>query len=410
MPNLAIIGGGPAGFMTAVSAVENCDGNIDVCIYDKGEPLATILKTGGGRCNLTNEIYDFKELASNYPRGEKFLYSVFSRFGVGETMQWFENNGVKLKTEKEGRVFPQSDSAAEIRNLFLKKAKELNIKIIKNTAVEEIRLENGKFLIHCAGKPSAVFDKLIISTGGNHGRTSGFGYKIAKSMGHTITELKPSLNAFTLKNNDIKVIAGVSVNNALLSAFANGRKIAEAKGDFIFTHKGISGPAVFKLSALCAFENASQENPLTVKINFVPDFTEEMLDKDLLKKIETDSGKSVINILKSYCPKALAGYVLKQACVDAEKKAGSLSREERKLILRNLNSLEFVIESRAHGEEMVTAGGVSLDEINPKTMGSKIIKDLHFCGEILNIDGFTGGFNLQACWSTGYIAGIGAVN
>ncbi len=410
MPNVAVIGGGPAGFMAAVSAAENCDEKLEIFIYEKGEPLATILQTGGGRCNLTNEIYDFKELAANYPRGEKFLYSVFSKFGVAHTMEWFENNGVKLKTENEGRVFPKSDSAAEIRNLFLKKAKELNLKIIKNTAAEEVLIENGKFVLKSPDKSLGVFDKLIISTGGNRSKASGFGYKIAKNLGHSVTELKPSLNAFTVKAKNIKDLAGISVNNALLSAFINEKKIADAKGSFIFTHKGISGPAVFKLSALCAFENISRENPLTVKINFVPDLTQEMLDKDLLKKIEEDSGKSVINILKSYCPKALAGYILKQACVDGEKKAGTLTGNERKMIVKLLNSSELTVGNNAVGEEMVTAGGISLDEINSKTMESKIIKNLYFCGEILNIDGFTGGFNLQACWSTGYIAGIGAVN
>lgn len=375
---IAVIGGGAAGFMAAIVAAKNSP-EIKIDIYEKNIPLKKLLLTGNGRCNLSNKIYDYKQLASNYPRGEKFLYSAFSRFGVKETLEWFEKHGVKTYTQEDNRIFPVTDKASTVRDMFLETAEKLSIRVYSHSPINKIPKN---------------YDKVIIATGGGD-------CEIAKSLGHTIKELKPSLTALRVHENFVGKLAGVSVKNAEISAFSK-----KFKGDFVFTHKGLSGPVIFKTSAYSCYLDYSKSNPLVLKINFLPEISRENLEKELLEELNSNPHKSLENLLKKYLPKSLITCLLEENQPDCEKKSSQVTKEDRKKILSILTETQFNVISPEPEGEIVTAGGVSLDEINPKTMESKLHKGIYFCGEVMDIDGLTGGFNLQACWSTGYIAGI----
>ena len=415
--NIAIIGGGPAGFMAAIAAAENTSEKIYIDILEKNIPLKTILYTGNGRCNLSNKIYDYKELASNYPRGEKFLYSAFSRFGVKETLDWFYLHGVETYVQEDNRVFPITDKASTVRDMFVEKAQKLSINILSHTSTKKIIKKDDKFVVQMENF-TKEYDKVIIATGGSSRDLQNSGYELAKSFGHTVKELKPSLTALRIKENFAE-IAGVSVKNAEVSTFFNefwiassqaprndGRLITKFKGDFVFTHKGVSGPVIFKTSAYCAYLDYSKNNPLLLKINFLPEIDREFLEKELLEEFNSNPHKSLGNILKKYLPKSLIDALLEESSLDTDKKASQITKEDRKKILKILTETELTVVSPETEGEIVTAGGISLKEINPKTMESKLVSGLYFCGEVMDIDGLTGGFNLQACWSTAYIAGM----
>lgn len=403
--NIAVIGGGPAGFIAAITAAEDSDNNINIDILEKHVPLKTILYTGNGRCNLSNELYDYKEFASNYPRGEKFLYSVFNRFGMTETIEWFNNNGIETYAQEDKRIFPQTNKAATVRNILLKKAERLSIKTHKDIIIEKIIKNDDKFTVY-TDKTALNYDAVIIATGGKRSDSSKNGYKIAKSFGHSIKELKPSLSALITQENFIKQIAGVSVKNAEISCYFENKQIKKTVGDFIFTHKGVSGPAIYTISAYSCYLDYSKNNPLLLKINFVPDLSIQDLETTLLEELNSNPHKSLDNLLKKYLSKSLINILLQEANLDAEKKSSQITKEDRKKIIKILTETELHAIFPEPDGEIVTAGGVSLDEINPKTMESKLVKGLYFCGEVMDIDGLTGGFNLQACWSTGYIAGL----
>lgn len=405
MADIAIIGAGPAGIMAAINAAESSKSTLNIFIFDKDEPLKTILWTGNGRCNITNATYDVKKLASNYPRGEKFLYSIFSRFSVQETVNWFNDHGLRLYTQEDNRMFPRSDDANEVRDLLLNIAKKRNIRIRSEASVTKIEQKDDKFRIMVDGEPK-LFDKVVIATGGSYRKPNESGYKFAKDFGHKITELRPSLTALISKEKYPEKLAGISIKDAKISAYFENKKVYDDSGDFVFTHKGVSGPLIFKVSAYTAFLNYNELNPLLLKINFIPNIKPDELEKDLLEEFDRNSQKSLINILKKYLPKSLLNELLEINEISPEKKASQITKVDRKTIIKLLTETELNIKSTQQDGEIVTAGGVSLKEINPKTMESKLVKNLYFCGEILDIDGLTGGYNLQACWSTGYIAGI----
>ncbi|OGH95203.1 MAG: hypothetical protein A2039_03870 [Candidatus Melainabacteria bacterium GWA2_34_9] len=403
--NIAIIGGGPAGFMAAIAAAETSSCKTHIDIFEKDIPLKTILYTGNGRCNLSNKIYDYKELASNYPRGEKFLYSAFSRFGVKETLDWFYQHGVKTYVQEDNRIFPTTDKASTVRDMLIERTQKLSINILAHTATKKIIKKDDKFVVQMENF-TKIYDKVIIATGGSSRDLQSSGYELAKSFGHTITELKPSLTALRTKENFVGKLAGVSVKNAEISAFFNNKQVTKIKGDFVYTHKGISGPVIFKTSAYCAIIDYSKNNPLLLKINFLPDFDREIFEKELLEEFNSNPHKSLSNILKKYLPKSLIDALLEESKLDTDKKTSQITKEDRKKILKILTETELAVISPEPEGEIVTTGGVCLKEINPKTMESKLISGLYFCGEVMDIDGLTGGFNLQGCWSTGFIAGI----
>lgn len=368
---VAIIGGGPAGCFCAYF-LQNY---FDVAIYDKNSPLLTLLPTGGGRCNLAHAEYDFKELAKNYPRGEKFLYSVFSRFSSADTIEFFERIGVKTYIQDDFRIFPTSNSAKDVREKLLKALNK--VKIVK----EEVLKIN---LPRLAAPPSSTngkkdkvhietdrgiynADYIVIATGGHAS------YKFIKALGHNIIDPKPALTGLITKEN-FSELSGVVV------------------GGILFTHKGISGPLVYKISSL----RARDKFPYKLSFNLWD-------NTDLQIEFNNNPHKNIKNLLSNYIPKSFAEYILETLGISSDLKCCEINGEIRDKILEKLSNFEVNIVGTVADGEVVTSGGVDLKEVNSKTMESKVVKNLYFCGEVLDIDGFCGGFNLQNCWSTGYV-------
>lgn len=361
--NAAIIGAGASGCICAYHLLKS---GVSVTLYDKFLPLKTLLPTGGGRCNLAHAEYDFKELAKNYPRGEKFLYSVFSKFSTADTIQMFEEMGIKTYTQDDGRIFPVSDSSKDVQETILKEIRRLGVKFVQ----KEIYDCNELFKTH---------DKIVIAIGGHSG------YKLLEQFGIKIVKPKPSLTGLNTAEN-FKELSGTVVKDAAIDGLC---------GDILFTHFGISGPLVYTVSSINAFKNM----PYKLAIDLNPDLM------DLQEILNTSPHKEIKNILSDFMPKKLAEFVLTD--FDKNAKAHSIDGRTRDLILEKIHRFEVTVEGTNKGEEIVTAGGVDLDEINPKTMEVKKVPNLYCIGEVLNIDGFCGGFNLQNAWSTSYICAKG---
>ena len=362
---VAIIGGGPAGCMCAYFLQDK----FDVTVFDKKSPLSTLLPTGGGRCNLAHAIYDFRELASNYPRGEKFLYSVFSKFSTSDTIEFFENIGVKTYIQDDLRIFPISNSSKDVRERFLnalKKVKFINEEVIEINSSLKFPLKTNAH--------SYKFDYVVVSTGGH----STFG--IIEALGHNIIPLKPSLTGLKTKE-DFSSLSGVSI------------------GGILFTHKGVSGPEIYKISSLKAREK------FPYRLNF--DFSGGI---DLQEMLNSNPHKSIKNLLAEVVPKSFSQFLLNNLNIDTERKCHTIDGKTRDCILNKLQNFEITAEGTIPDSEVVMSGGVDLNEINPKTMESKIVSGIYFCGEVLDIDGFCGGFNLQNCWSTGFVAAQGIIH
>ncbi|MFA7657962.1 MAG: aminoacetone oxidase family FAD-binding enzyme [Candidatus Gastranaerophilaceae bacterium] len=395
--SVAIIGAGPAGCICACSAQNNPNVS-DVVLFDFAEPLHTLLYTGGGRCNLAYAEYDFKELAKFYPRGEKFLYSVFSRFSTADTIDFFKKIGVETYTQDDLRIFPTSNSAKSVREKMLENLRACRFKKEK---VVEIKKQEDKFLITTENN-EYCFDKVVLAIGGHAG------FSLAKNLGHRIIEPKPALTGLISAEN-FKNIQGVSLKNVKAEIFSREKKFPPLQDDIIFTHEGISGPLAYKISSICAREEYSKESPLSIKLNFVNN--PPASDLSLLTfqgMLNANPKKDVKNLVAELVPKSLAEYILGVNGIDLDVKCCNVNGKTRDLILKSLQKFEITVISPAKDGEIVTSGGVCLDEINPKTMQSKLVEGLYFCGEVIDADGLCGGFNLQNCWSTGIIAGISA--
>ncbi len=374
---IAIIGGGPAGCICAYFLKQQ---GFSPIVFEKNSPLKTLLPTGGGRCNLAHAEYDLRELASNYPRGEKFLYSVFSKFGTAETLEFFEKIGVKTYVQDDMRIFPTSDSSQEVRRAMLDAISGVRI---NNENVVAIKTCEGGFEVK-SDKASYFFEKVVLSIGGHSA------FEIIKGTGHTINSPVPALTGLKTSKN-LAELAGVSVKNVL----ANFDKKSQ-RGDLLFTHNGISGPLVYTISSIMARKGF----PYKISFDFVGDI-------DLQEILNSNPHKSIKNIISDFLPKSFAEFILTDLGIDEDLKASKINGKTRDLILNSLNNFELSVTGTAKGGEVVTCGGVSLDEVNSKTMESKICEGLYFCGEVLDIDGFCGGFNLQNCWSTGFLAAQG---
>ncbi len=360
---IGIIGGGPAGCFCA----KYLQDKFNVTIFDFGMPLRTLLPTGGGRCNLAHAEYDFRELVKNYPRGEKFLYSVFSKFSTSDTIEFFEELGIETYTQDDMRIFPISDSAKEVREKFIDSLKKTQFK------KERVLRINQKPLTVVTDMGSYSFDKIIIAAGGHAG------YDCAKFLGHNIIEPKPALTALKTVEN-LKILAGVSIKNA----YSEG-----LRDDILFTHEGISGPLIYKISSI----KARDSFPYKLSLNLCEEF-------DLQDMLNKNPHKSIKNLLSDFMPKSFAEYILE----NPDLKCHRIDGKTRDKILDKLHNFTVTVKSTAKGGEVVTSGGVDLKEINPKTMESKLVEGVYFCGEVMDIDGFCGGFNLQNCWSTAYVA------
>lgn len=366
---VGIIGGGPAGCFCAY-LLQNSK---NVTIFDFGSPLRTILPTGGGRCNLAHAEFDFRELAKNYPRGEKFLYSVFSKFSTADTIDFFEKIGIQTYIQDDMRIFPNSNSAKDVREKFLAALSKVKFK------KERVLRINTNPLTIVTDMGSYTFDKVVISTGGHAG------YDCAKFLGHKIIAPKPALTALKTAEN-LKQLAGVSVKNV---------KSEGIIGDIIFTHEGVSGPLIYKISSIKARDNF----PYKIVLDLCDEF-------DLQDLLNNNPHKSIKNLLSEFVPRSLAEFILK----NPDEKCHKINGKTRDEILNKLHNFEITIKAPSKDGEVVTCGGVDLKEINPKTMESKLIEGVYFCGEVMDIDGFCGGFNLQNCWSTAYAAAQGIMS
>lgn len=363
---VVIIGGGPAGCMCAYF-LQN---DFDVTVIEKNTPLKTILPTGGGRCNLCHAEFDFKELAKNYPRGEKFLYSVFSKFSTADTIDFFDKIGVETYTQENMRIFPKSNSAKDVREHFLQALKK--VRFIKENALRINRQDEIFSVVTNMGAYKADF--VVISSGGHAS------YDLIKMLGHKIIEPKPALVGLLTKEN-FASISGVCINNIL------------------FTHKGISGPKIYEISSLRARES------FPYKLNF--DFIGEV---DFQTELNSNPHKSIKNLLSEHVPKSFAEFVLTELKINPDTKSHMIDGKTRDKILTKLQNFEICVIGTFPDGEVVTAGGVDLKEINQKDMQSKLVPRIYFCGEVMDIDGFCGGFNLQNCWSTGYLAAQGIIS
>lgn len=390
--SIAIIGAGPAGCMSAYFASQKAD----VTLFDFKSPLHTLLATGGGRCNIAYSEYDFKELAKNYPRGEKFLYSVFSKFSTADTIDFFEEIGVKTYVQDDLRIFPVSNSAKDVREKMLNSLKKCKFKkekvleIFNNTDCFSIITDKNKY----------KFDRVIIATGGHAA------YSLAQMLGHTIIEPKPALTGMITKEN-FKTLQGVCLKNIKAEISFQGKKFPPIQGDLLFTHQGISGPLTYKISSLCARESYSATSPLILKLNVVGDIS--FTIQNFQDMLNSNPKKDIQNLLSNFIPKTFSQYILNHAGIALSTKCFDINGFNRNKLFETLQKFKINAISPTKDGEVVTCGGINLDEINPSTMQSKIVKGLYFCGEVIDIDGFCGGFNLQNCWSTGYIAGINSV-
>jgi predicted Rossmann fold flavoprotein len=407
---IAIIGAGAAGLMAAAT-IQETNPEADVFLIEKNDGLGKkVIISGGGRCNVTTGIFDIRTVLTRYPRGNKFLMSAMHQFPPQEVYAWFEAHGVPLKIEEDLRVFPQSNDGKDIVGVFEKMFAKSHIEFALKTNVIRIeKAEDGFHLFTKDQKDPLEVDRVIITTGGQayrHTGSTGDGYAFAQALGHTITPLAPSLNSFYTEEAWPGTLSGLSFEKANIIS-KRGKKQFWT-GPFLFTHKGVSGPAVFSLSSLVAFENYDKTNPLEIEIDLFPDQTADQVRELIEKNIVANPKKAFGNILIGIVPKSLGEVVCKELGIPYDKKAGDMSKKELIQVSSWLKGIPLKVIGRGAGDEFVTAGGVELKEVNPSTMESKITPGLFFAGEILDIDGFTGGFNLQASWATGRKAGESA--
>ena len=406
---VAIIGGGAAGMMCAASLQEE-NPSAEILLFDRNDGLGKkVIISGGGRCNVTTGILDVKTVLTKYPRGGKFLTSAMYAFPPEATYAWFESHGVPLKTQPDQRVFPQSDDGHDIVSVFEKLFAQSNIRVMLKCSVTSIEKRGDTFMIHRkdTAMPMTV-DVVVLTTGGQAYRqtgSTGDGYAFAQSLGHTITKLAPSLNSFTTQEQWPATISGLSFERASLTAKREGKP--SFTGPFLFTHKGVSGPAVFALSSLVAFETYGPKEPLEIIIDLFPDAAIDWLRDTFAVIVSEHPNKQFANVLGLLVPHSLAEIIVREIGISESKRANQVSKKEILRCLAWLKAVPLTVIGRGVGDEFVTAGGVELSEIDPKTLMSTICPGLFFAGEVMNVDGFTGGFNLQASWAAGRLAGVG---
>jgi predicted Rossmann fold flavoprotein len=400
---VVVIGGGAAGFFAAIHCATS-NPEAEVVILEKTSKLLSKVKiSGGGRCNVTHACFELKPLSQSYPRGEKELKSVFTRFSTSDTVNWFESRGVKLKTEEDGRMFPKSDNSQTIIDCLLKEAKKRKVEIVTECDVRQISPKfSGGFEISTQSEKIEA-DKVIVATGGAP-KSSGLDW--LKQLGHQIEVPVPSLFTFNIEDSILHSLSGIAVNPAKV-------KILESKYEFngpvLITHWGLSGPAVLKLSAYAARVLAEREYIFDVQVNWLNEKKEDVARLELMNMKAANPNRQVNNLFPYSLPKRLMKFLFDKSEIDETKNWAEVSKDQVNALINSLLYDTYRVQGKTmYKEEFVTCGGVSLSDINFKCLESKRVKGLHFAGEILDIDGITGGFNFQSAWSTGYIAGCAA--
>lgn len=407
MANVLVIGGGAAGLLAGIAAAQS--GAQTVILEKMRRPGKKILITGKGRCNITNNC-DLQEIIKNIPGNGRFLNSALRRFTNQDIVQLLEDNGLPTKVERGGRVFPVSDKAADVVDTFVKIYKNYGGRLLTDCKVKSITAEFGKITgaVTADGQKFEA-DAVILAAGGSSypgTGSDGSGVKLAKALGHTIVPLAPSLVPLESDSPYIAGLQGLSLRNIEGTVYADGKKIGSEFGEMLFTHFGVSGPIILSLSKCVAEAFARGAHDVELAIDLKPALDKDKLDARLQRDFTQYSRKQMPNGMKDLLPQRLIAPVLDQAFIDEEKFVNQLSRAERRRLVDVLKVFTVPITgTRPIAEAIVTAGGVSLKEIDPKTMESKLIKGLFFAGEVMDIDGYTGGYNLQAAFSTGYAAG-----
>ncbi len=404
---IAIIGGGAAGLMAAATVLA-ASPNAEIFLLEQNDGLGKkVIISGGGRCNVTTGITDVRTVLTKYPRGAKFLSSAMFTFPPSAVQEWFESHGVPLKTEDDLRVFPVSDDGHDVVGAFERLFATSRVHVLLRTYVIKIAHHEKIFSIFTKGNDTPLtVDKVVLTTGGQayrHTGSTGDGYAFAMSLGHTLTPLAPSLNAFFTRERWPADVSGLSFEQAKITAHLE-KKISFT-GPLLFTHKGVSGPAVFALSSLVAFERYDHSVPLDISIDLFPELTTHELRMIIENHLAENPAKIFQNILASVIPKSLTEICVREAGLPGDKRADHIAKADVLRAATWLKTIPLHVVQRGAGDEFVTAGGVPLSEVDPSTMESKICPGLYFAGEILDIDGFTGGFNLQASWATGHLAG-----
>ena len=408
MAKVIIIGGGAAGMIAAYSAALTSK---QVILLEKNEKLGKkIFITGKGRCNLTNAS-DMNIVMENVVSNKRFLFSAFKNFTNEDIMNLVENNGTKLKIERGNRVFPVSDHSSDIIKSLENAIRDLHVDIRLNTKVDELIIENDRCIGVTIGKNKIMADAVIVATGGMSYQATGSdgdGYRFAKEAGLSVSKLYPSLVPFNIEGERIKALQGLSLKNIHAYIYNDKKLVYDEFGEMLFTHFGVSGPVIISASAVIGNKNIKGYK---LSIDLKPALDEEKLDERILRDFAEQKNKSLKNSLNKLFPAKLIDEVIFQSKLDPDKKVNLLTKEERHSLVHATKNLEYVISStRGFNEAIITKGGVEVSQINPKTMESKKIKGLFFAGEVLDLDAFTGGYNLQIAWSTGYAAGEGAGN
>ncbi|MBO6178592.1 MAG: NAD(P)/FAD-dependent oxidoreductase [Selenomonadaceae bacterium] len=407
---IAVIGGGAAGMMAAITAAEN---GAKVILLEKMPLLGKkMMITGKGRCNVTNDSPNV-EIIKNIKGNGKFLYSAVNSFSPKDVMNFVENLGVPLKVERGRRVFPVSDMAKDVADAFKNRLLDLGVDIRTDMAVEKILTAENKVAGVLTKRGEKInADRAILAVGGaSYPATgsSGDGYKMAKALGHKVTDIFPALVPLETEEDWVKEATGLSLRNVKAALIVDGKKVEEEFGEMLFAHFGITGPIILSLSRT-ASKSLSEGKSVEIAIDLKPALDEDTLDKRIERDFEKYKSKIAKNAMTDLLPQKLIAPVLDAAYIDEEKIAGEISKKERRLLVRALKGLVLtILKTRPIAEAIVTAGGVSVKEINPKTMESKLVKGLYFAGEVIDIDGFTGGYNLQAAFSTGRAAGYWSV-
>lgn len=408
MKRIVVIGGGAAGLMAAVIAGRE---GAKVTLLEKMNYVGKKMGiTGKGRCNITNAC-DMSDFIKNTPGNGKFLYGAYERFTNEDLLQLLHDAGLETKVERGGRVFPASDSALDVRNTFMKLMKHYGVDVHLEEPVKKLLVDDGVVTGVVTDRETYHADAVVIATGGKSypaTGSTGDGYILAAQVGHKITDIRPSLVPIVTEEPWVKDLMGLSLRNVELSVVAKNKVQAKMFGEMMFTHFGITGPIVLSLShTVGKLMRKKNIGTIGLDINLKPALSSETLDKRLQKDFDLYSKKQLINGMKDLLPSRLIPLIIELAGIDPQKPINQISKEERQQIGYMLQHMPLTVKGlRSVEEAIVTAGGISLKEFNPKTMESKLVKGLYGAGEVLDIDAFTGGYNLQAAFSTGYVAAM----
>ena len=397
---VAIIGGGAAGFFSAISAKQHHP-DADVTILEKSNKLLAKVKiSGGGRCNVTNGCRNINQLAAAYPRGEMFLKKAFGTFNTRHTEEWFESRGVPLTTQDDNCVFPVSQNSQSIIDCLMNECKKLGVQIEINKSVTAIQPENDKIHLTFNTDETIVYDKVIVATGGSPKRS---GLEWLEKLGHTIVEPVPSLFTFNMPTEKVKELMGIVVEKTKTNV--QGTKL-KSDGPLLITHWGMSGPSILKLSAFGARTLSEREYKFNIQVNWVNEQNAEIVQQEVRSIVEEHGQKKLSNYRPFLLPDRLWQFLIEKTEFPADQLWGNIGKKGVNKIVEFLTNDVYAVSGKTtFKEEFVTCGGVSLEDIEVKSMQSKVVKNLYFTGEVMDIDGITGGYNFQAAWTTGFIAG-----